>query len=275
MLVAIAVLSMMVVAMAQMALLMGNAWGQGNSRIDDFTKARSMLDLVVQDLQRGVFRTDVPSFLTGAQFTWTNGADYFVGGTYTNAFYTRVPGIDPSVPVRDVSLVSYSLNTVNQGTDKISLQRSELPVPWSATSATNIAFGSEAALASLIPNATPQAASPGVVGFQILFRRQNGQIIPSTNYTGEAFVSVTGGGTASNPVVAIGVGIAVVGKQAITQMSTSQVQTFAGQIAAIPITTSAKSAWDQNIGPAILNQYPKSLATSYQTFERWVACQPF
>jgi type II secretory pathway pseudopilin PulG len=267
MLVAVAVLSLMIAAMAQMSLLVSSAWIQGTNRIDDFTKSRAMLDLVIQDLQRGVFRSDIPSFLTGAQTLSANGSTYFENGTYTNAFYTRVPGIDPGVGVRDVSLVSYSLNTANQGSDKISLQRSELAVPWGPSSATNIAFGSDASLMNLMQYATPQAASPGIVGFQVLFRRQDGSIIPSSGYTGE---DLTHG-----PVVAIGVGIALVGKQALTEMTPTQVSNFAGQIAAITVTTSAKAAWDQGVYSTILSQYPRSLSFSFQTFERWVACQPF
>ena len=268
MLVSIAVLSLMIAAMAQMAQLVSDAWGKGSSRIDDFTKGRATLDLVMGDIQRGVFRNDIPSFLTGAQSTYTNGATYFTGGTYTNAFYTRVAGIDSGVSVRDVSLVSYGLNSANQGSDKIVLQRSELPVSWATTGATNIAFGNDAAFTTLTSYASPQNVSPGVVGFQVLFRHQDGSTISASSYTGEDFTH--------GPIVAVGVGIAVLGKQALAEMSSTQINTLVGQLASPTpsISNSAKSAWDRYF-PTIVNQYPKSLGTSLRTFERWAVCQPF
>jgi type II secretory pathway pseudopilin PulG len=266
MLVSIAVLSLMIAAMAQMLELIGNAWVQGTSRTEDFTKGRSTLDLVIADIQRGVFRSDIPSFLSNAQSVSTNGASYFINGSFTNAFYTRTPGVS-GVSVRDVSLISYALNSVNQGSDKISLQRAELPVPWGTSGASQISFGSDSTFMTLLSQTTPQELAPGVVGFQMLFRRQDGSVILCSSYTGEDFTH--------GPVIAIGVGIALVGKQALSQMSSTQVSNFASQIQAVPIATSAKSAWDAGIGPATLNQYPKNLAFSFMTFERWVACQPF
>jgi hypothetical protein len=268
-LVSIAVLSLIIVAMAQMTALVGNAWGMGSSRIDNFTKSRAMLDLMIQDLQRGVFREDLPAFLTGASQTSTNGATYFLGGSYTNAFYTRVAGYNPAgSPVRDLSLVSYALSSSGQGSDKIVLQRSELPGPWSSSSATNLAFGNDANLAALEQNAVTQTASPGVVGFQIMFQRQDGSVIPASSYVGEDFTH--------GPVVAFGVAIAVVGKQALTEMTSAQVVNLAATIAGInSYTNSAKACWDANIGGSTFSQYPKNLSTSFQTYERWMACQPF
>jgi len=161
------------------------------------------------------------------------------------------------------------LNSVNQGSDKISLQRSVLAVPWASSGASQIAFRNNTTFTTLLSEATPWAVSPGVVGFQIMFRRQDGSVIPSSAYTGEDFTH--------GPVLAIGVAIAVVDKQTFAEMTATQVSTFAGQIAAVPIpvNTSAKADWDQNIGPTILNQYPKNLSTNFRTFERWVSCQPF
>jgi len=267
MLVALAILSLMIAAMAQMFGSISNVWEQGTSRIDDFAKGRDALNLITEDIQRGIFRSDIPSFLGNAQSISTNGGSYFINGTFTNAFYTRAPGVDNGISVRDVSLVSYVLNSTNQGNDKISLERAELPVPWPSSGDSQISFGNDSTFMTLLSQATPQEVAPCVVGFQILFRRQDGSIILSSSYTGEDFTH--------GPVVAIGVGLALVSNQAVSEMSSSQVATFTAQIAAVPITTSAKSAWDNGIGPAILTQYPKNLASSFVTFERWVVCQPF
>ncbi len=267
MLVTIAIFSFMIVAMAKMFGLISNVWEQGAGRIDGLTKGRVALDLVTDDIQRGIFRSDIPSFLNNAQSVSTNGGSYFINGTFTNAFYTRAPGADSGVSVRDVSLVSYALNSTNQPNDKISLQRANLPVPWPSSGGSQISFGSDSTFMTLLSQATAQEVAPCVVGFQILFRRQDGSVILGSSYTGEDFTH--------GPVIAIGVSIALISNQAISEMSPSQVTNFTGQIAAVPITTSAKFAWDQGIGPTIFNQYPKNLASSFVTFERWVVCQPF
>ena len=52
MLVAVSILSFMLLMMAQMTGLAEQAWRLEQNRIDNFSKARSMLDMVTDDLQR-------------------------------------------------------------------------------------------------------------------------------------------------------------------------------------------------------------------------------
>ena len=269
MLVAISIMSFMLLTMAQITNLTEKAWRMEQNRIDNFTKARSMVDLITDDLQRAVFRGDLPIFGSGgpnATPTSTgNGLRYFTGTTFTNAFYTRLPGLpDPAnSQVRDVSLVSYVLNSVNQGTDKIVLQRSDLSVPWSSDQ--NLSFQGD--ITPLLQNSITRQVSPGVVGFRFAFRRADGTIIDQSQYTGY---------NATNPVVAIDVGLAVVAKQSLAILSTKQISDIQVALASATIDHGIKATWDQKVlSTAFYAGYPKDLGNGLKTFERWVACPAF
>lgn len=180
MLVAVSILSFMLLMMAQMTGLAEQAWRLEQNRIDNFSKARSMLDMVTDDLQRGVFRGDLPAFGTGAPSasptSTASGLYYFPSSStsFTNAFYTRLPGVPatPNTQVRDLSLVSYTLLPTN-APDMIVLQRSDLAVPW--TSSKNVSF--QGNMSTLLQNSTSREVAPGVVGFRFAFRQANGAMI--------------------------------------------------------------------------------------------------
>jgi len=117
-----------------------------------------------------------------------------------------------------------------------------------------------------------QNMAPGVCGFQFTFRTANGSV--STNYTG--YVQ-------ANPVVAVGVTIAVIGKPTLTKLSVAQVTAIQNKLSAdvanANTLTSVKYLWDkQTIPNEILTTagYPHDLEVNLKTFERWVAPpQPF
>ena len=273
MLVAISIMSFMLLMMAQVTGVAEQAWRMEQNRIDNFTKARSMVDLINVDLQRAVFRGDLPIFGTGGpSATPTNtagGLFYFTGTSFTNAFYTRMPGVPGTAAsqVRDLSLVSYVLAATNS-VDKIVLQRSDLAVPW--TSAQNISFQGD--MSTLLSNSTSREVAPGVVGFRLAFRRANGAMIDQSQYTGY---------DPGNPVVAVDVGVAVIGKQSMVLLSTAQVTSiqnaFDAPFTPLPATiNSIKATWDQQVlTTSFYSSYPKDLGGGLKTFERWVACPPF
>ena len=252
-------------------------------RIDNFSKARSMLDLITEDLQRAVFRGDLPAFGTGgpaAVPTMTGtGLYYFTATTPTTAFYTRVAGYSgTSAAVRDVSLVSYVLNTANAGVDKIVLQRSDLAVPWTSSTNPNLSFQGDMAplLQNMGQNCTPIEVAPGVVGFRLAFRLANGTLIDQSQYTGY---------NPANPVVAVDVGLAVIGKQSMGLLSALQIQAIQNAFQNVfpPVThfppaspfTAIKTTWDQQVlTPSFYASYP-SLGNGVKTFERCVACPAF
>lgn len=265
---AVTIMSFMLLMMTQITGLTQQTWRAEQNRIDNFTKARSMLDLIVNDLQHAIFRGDLPVFGTGAPtdtpVATGGGSHYFTSTSFTNAFYTRLPGINPSSgATRDVSLVSYALNSANQGDSKIVLQRSDLFVPWS--SAQNVSFQGD--MGPLLQNVTPHEVAPGVVGFRMVFRRADGTLIDQSQYTGYS---------TSNPVVAVDVGLAVIGKQCLTLLSDSQVSQIRSALATVSISNGIKATWDQQIlTPSFYSSYPKDLGEGLKTFERWVACPAF
>jgi len=270
MLVSMAILSFMMIMMARFTGMAQQIWRLEQDRIDNFTKARSMLDLITDDLQRAVIRGDLPIFGTGrpaAAPTLTGtGLYYFTVTSATTAFYTRLPGAggssSSSTQLRNVSLVSYAL-TGTSSEDKIVLQRSDVAVPW--TSSTNISFQGD--MAPLLQNATPLEAAPGVVGFRLAFRRADGTFVDQGLYTGY---------NAANPVVAVDVGLAVIGKGTLELLSTQQVRAIQSAFANVTIGTGIKTTWDQQVmTSSFFASYPTDLRQGLRTFERCVACPPF
>jgi type II secretory pathway pseudopilin PulG len=284
MLVAVSIMSFMLLMMAQMTGMAEQAWRMEQNRIDNFAKARSMVDMFNDDLQRAVFRGDLPIFGTGAPAATptvtSNGLYYFTNTVFTTAFYTRLPGVpaSASTPVRDVSLVSYAINynSANQGVDQIVLQRSDLAVPWSSSQ--NLLF--QGNIQTVLQNspATAREVAPGVVGFRVAFRLSDGTMIDPTQGTYTGYNS-------TNPVVAVDIGVAVVGKQSLALLSPLQIQNLQKAFAAplsftapAPVTNGIKASWDQKVLTAGFysgSGYPKDLGGGLKTFERWVACPAF
>jgi len=267
-LVAISILSFMLLVMTHLTGMAQQLWGDQQNRIDNFTKARSMLDLIAGDLQRGIFRGDLPVFGSGAPAATPtatgDGSYYFTGTSFTNAFYTRRAGVSEGTnSVRDVSLVSYVLNSDKQGTDKIVLQRSDLAVPWSSPA--DISFQGD--FTTLLQKATAREMAPGVVGFRLAFRRADGSLIDQSLYTGY---------NSANPVVTVDVGVAVIGNRSLALLTTQQIQSIQAALAAATLSNGIKATWDQQVlTTAFYSPYPKNLGNGLKTFERWVACPPF
>ena len=271
MMVALSILSFMLVSLAQVAGLASRAFHLGHDRVDNFTKSRAMLDLLANDLQRAVFRGDLPIFGTGApaaSATATpNGPYYFTATTFTNAFYTRMPGVGGAgAQMRDLSLVSYALSTGALGADKAALERSDLPVSW--TGAQKVSFQGD--LGPLLQGATVREVAPGVVGFRLAFRRADGTLIDQSQYAGY---------DAANPVVAVDIGLTVIADKCLNRLSAQQVQDIQNALAQASLGfTSVKSSWDQEtLNATFYANYPKALGLGegLKTFERWVACPPF
>ncbi len=67
----------------------------------------------------------------------------------------------------------------------------------------------------------PREVAPGVVGFRMLFRRADGSLIDQRDYTGYE---------TANPVVAINFGLAVIGKQSLSQLTDDQIAGHRSQV---------------------------------------------
>lgn len=266
MLVSISVFSLMLLLMAQMIQMIDSAWRTGQSRVDNFTRARALLDVAAQDIQRGVFRPDLPAFANSSGSSNSLGMMVLTNsGTSTNAFYTRRPGISAS-SVRDVSLVVYALNVTAASAE---LQRGDYAVPWAAPSggwANYLAFQTNLSTSMAnIPAANYYNTANGVVGFGMVFQRADGS---TTNFYS---------GDSSNPVTAVGIGVAVVDTQTLQKLiSAGQLLTLNSALAgALTGTNSIKADWDTKLNTAsFYSAYPKQLGTGLKTFERYVTCEP-
>lgn len=101
---AIVILTVMLLALTTTISYVGRAWQEGVSYLDNYTKARVMLNLLDRDIQLMVIRRDTAAFVDA-------------NGAAACAFYTNVlgsPGAATTrVDGRTVSLVQYQLATTN------------------------------------------------------------------------------------------------------------------------------------------------------------------
>src|ERR1700733_10655313 len=123
-------------------------------------------------------------------------------------------------------------------------------------------------MSTLLQNSTSREVAPGVVGFRFAFRQANGAMIDQSQYAGY---------NATNPVVAVDVGMAVIGKESLALLNATQIQQIQSALATATITNGVKAIWDAPLvlAPFYSPPYPKSLGSGLKTFERWVACPPF
>ena len=260
-LVALAILSFILVIMSRMLGLTSSAYSEGRSRIDDFTKGRAMMDLIAGDIQKGIFRPDLAAFGLGSQFATNNGALFLLNNGATNAFFTRRAGVGANV--RDLSLVSYTLVLTNAV-----LERSDYAVPWTPAGdwASSLPFGTN--LDAVLPNASAREAANGVIALELAFQRQDGSL--TNAYSGYI---------ATNPVVAVGIGLAVIDRQTLKLLSPQNLADINAMLVgsftqSVLQTNGIKAGWDAALTGAFFSAYPKPLATGLKTFERWVPCQP-
>jgi prepilin-type N-terminal cleavage/methylation domain-containing protein len=243
-LVAMAVLALMTVLLAQMLQSTSQSWLGGQARVNNFAKARSMMDLMARDVQSGVFRADLAMFAGASS-----------GQAFTNmAFYTLRPGVPSSsgASVRDVSLVQYSVDSASI------LQRGDLAIPWDGTAATNISFGTTNALPQL-PRVVSRETASGVVGFQILFMQRDGTL--SKTYD----PALSGKG--------IAIGMAVVDDNTLKRLEAAgKIDDLQSALAGtLSGTNSVKAEWDAFLQSGFnWGDYPPNLARGLKIFERYV-----
>jgi len=235
MLVAIAVLTLMTLLLAQMFSSVSRTWLGGQARVDNFSKARVLLDLACEDLRSGVFRPDLAAF-PGTNLT----------------FYTRRPGFQSGAgDLRDVSLVSYV--TQPDGT----LLRGDLAVAWT-NNASSISFGNTNALPHA-SSVTARDMASGVLGFRVLFIGTNGGL--TSTYA------------PANGLRGFSVGLAVVDGGTMKKLTSPQLDTLrAGLEGALSGTNSIRADWENHLQSGLNWQsYPKDLGSGLRIFERYVS----
>jgi prepilin-type N-terminal cleavage/methylation domain-containing protein len=235
-LVSLAVLSIIVGMMGTMLSTMGVLWHDAQKRVNNFSKARAMLDMMTHDLQAGVYRSDLSAFSNSAI-----------------TFYTQRPGVSTSGAVaRDVSIVGYDLNNSV-------LQRSSQVIYWTDSPTSYLVFGQPP---PAIPATTPQDAASGVIDFKLLFLHKDGTLT-STYTTSPA-----------NPVRAIAITLAVVDDQTLLMLNQTNKAgaLYTALEANASLTHSVKENWENYLesGSMNWNGYPKSLGVGLKIFERYV-----
>jgi prepilin-type N-terminal cleavage/methylation domain-containing protein len=167
-LVSMAILSIMLLTMATMMGFVSTIWLNGIGSMDNFTKARVVLNLVDRDIQMMVLRRDIAAFVD------PSGASLDSYGNSICAFYTNVQG-NPGTDTRSISLVQYLLN--NPGSQP-TLQRLNYGMNFLAASGVTPAIGQTSKLAAPA-NSTLQTETvfTGIVRFQIQFVDGTGTIL--------------------------------------------------------------------------------------------------
>ena len=197
-LVALAVLSIMLIGLASAMGYVSKLWLSGAGSMDNFTKARVVLNLLDRDIQMMVLRRDLPAFVD------TSGNAIDSNGNAICAFYTNVQGNPGQGQLtagtqnyRTLSLVQYQLNPTTTTTTP-TLVRYNYGMDF--LSSTSAVKGATPIVNTPIPSilTTPTYANQGtdtvftgIVQFQIQFIDGNGNILtPSTNSS----VAMTAGG---------------------------------------------------------------------------------
>jgi hypothetical protein len=225
-------MAIMMAMLGAMILTMGHTWKDAQERVKNFTKARAMLDMMDNDLQAGLFRSDLPAF---------------PGGSIE--FYTLRPGISPTQPVRNISAIGYQLPTASTV-----LQRSDQSYPWSGASAfvTNATFPT---------TGTARLTAPGMVDFKVVFEQADGTL--SSTYS----TSTTNPTRAVGITLAV-----VDDQTTLVLSASQIANLRAALNGATTQTRSVKADWESYLhGPGMnWKNYPSGLGTGLKIFERYV-----
>lgn len=248
MLVAIAVLTLLMVAMSQISTAITRMVGDGKRRTDNFTKARSTMEVFMRDVKAGIFRGDIAAFKDAA-------------GQNAICFYTGRPGIGSGM--RNVSLVLYSLDPTTGV-----LQRGALPIAWSGQQGTPemISFGYLTQLPKF-SEIVPEDMAEGVLRMEINFLDEVGGL--SKSYKA----------TSPNRTRAVGITLAVIDQDTMKLLTNAQIArlTDPGTAGSLPDDSAQspgqplKKYWEGLIGSAdFFDGYPAQLRSSLRIYERYV-----
>jgi len=233
--VAIAVLSIMLVGLATAMGYVSKLWLSGAGAMDNFTKARVVLNLLDRDIQMMVMRRDLAAFVDST------------GSNSACQFYTNVQG-NPGAGIRDsraLSLVQYIIATQSATP---TLQRINAGMNFTTSGITPTVGTST----SLPANGTSQTDTvfTGIIQFQIQFIDGSGAILTppysysSTPPTGDSpptapvpfWFDYTSPGALYNPRIVV-VSMLVLSNPAYT-IATQSSSTMAKLLADFPVGTS-------------------------------------
>ncbi len=249
-LVAVALMTIMVSFLGTLLASVCAISTSGHQDAENSSNARALLDLMSQELESGVNRSDLTNWIS-----WD-------GASSTLGFFTRCVGsaVSPAPPsassYRGLSFVEY---TVSRTAAAASLNRGDHACLWSDAPSGSLPLG--------YPNPAAPAPGPsdvldGVVLFQVTFLQQDGSY--ATAYSG-------------TNSIAVGVSLALVDSVALRQLLLSgKVQTLAaaleGNYGGNPTNAvSPQTAWQSAVDTRnVLNGYPLRVKTGLRFFERFV-----
>ncbi|MBN8711999.1 MAG: hypothetical protein BGO12_06255 [Verrucomicrobia bacterium 61-8] len=158
-LLAFAVLSLLLILLAQAVGAVQQTWLSGVARIDNFSKARVILGMIDRDLQSAVLRPDLAAFLDE-------------NGNPACAFYTQISGVNGN---RRLSLVRYS--QTNFATNAV-FRRADYGLDFSTNSMTLATTNKLPDLAK----AVEQEVAEGVLRFEWQFVAADGTFQPGYRF---------------------------------------------------------------------------------------------
>ncbi len=236
---ALCVLALLILLMNQMWSAAGASAQEGKRRIDNFSKARSTLDVFSRDVRAGIFRPDLAAFVNDT-------------GAPAISLYTQRPGV--GADVRNISLVVYQIDK-----DKARLRRGAMPILWNDAT-DKISFGNTNNL-PMLANVVPEDVVNGVLRLGVYFIDNSGGI--SKNY--------------SDKTRAVGITLATVDEDALKVLSPDQLKKLTAIDQALPDDPSLnpsqtlKSFWEGKLASSdFFDGYPSQLRSGLRIFERYV-----
>jgi prepilin-type N-terminal cleavage/methylation domain-containing protein len=262
---AMVILTILVLILSQIMGLASFSWLTGQQRMKNLTTARACLDLIVRDIQDGVFRPDLAAFID------KNGTSIVTQGSTSYAFYTKRAGGG----TRSMALVNYRLN---QSSSASTLMRGALPVSW--TAGLPSFAGSQASTIGLPELSTLTAANysevaSGAVAFKLYFINYDPAGTPTTTSYSWSYVPWQYGST--KKTLAVGVALAVLDDRTeqllVAQNALTTLTSDTAFSTTATLTSGLKDTWDANINKPTfytLGHYPSQLRTGLKIFERIV-----
>lgn len=253
-LVAMAVLGLLLVMLAQIFSVVSTTWRAGRAQADHFAQARVALGMVSRDLQAAVLRPDLPAF-----FSQTGPV---------LSFFTRRPGLVTMTNTgnRPLSLVAYSVTNTTDGSNLRRLVQGfdygdsldYSPAAWSAPAITNT-WASD--------------MGPGTLIMRYQFIGTNGQnLLPASVHAGWEDL---GGNPGINALRAVIVSLAVTDQDSMRRLIDSgKLQTLQSNLSAVAspgALRSFASAWQSQLddpgAPLTSGGVPASVAAKVRVFE--------
>lgn len=176
-LVALVVLVIMILGLAVAMSNVSTLWLSNIGSLDNFTKARVVLDLLDRDVRLVILRRDLPAFVdaSGSFLDANNNPD--------PCFYTSVEGPSSSTTSRTLSLVQYSLTNP---TTNPTLVRSSYGMNFTAAGTTP-AVGTTGTLSLPSSGSQTDTLFTGIIAFQMQFINGSGAVITPTSGSGTLF----------------------------------------------------------------------------------------